>query len=173
MPTTFRKVMLLPWALLALTACAAPQAKVHPNLTDQPTAGQAPVQRGEAQVAEGRIYRFKFSSGSGVPDPALAQVTAQLEPGGKVLVITLPGAPAWRLPFKSRDRSQWQGDCTTMDGSTLCEVADLVTEEAQPLILAGQTFSKPVVKVKCSPGRIVLSEGKPEGELSIVLDLEA
>jgi hypothetical protein len=170
-----RTALALPWTLLLLTSCVAvlttdPPAAAAPAQT---TATRHPGQVHEARVTAGQAYHC--TAHLGFQDEAhhatLRRVTALLEPGRTTLVLTLPDGDPKAFRFAPRPRSQWQGDCATMRGSVLCEVADLIPVNGHPLVLSGRTFSKPVLKMKCSSTRMVLSEGQPDAEPCLILDL--
>jgi hypothetical protein len=177
-----RTALALPWALLLLTSCVAvlttdPPVAAGPArpaaAPAHPIAGGQPEPTYDARVTAGQIYHCsgQFGFRDEASHATLRRVTALLEPGRTTLVLTLPDGVPKAFRFAPRPRSQWQGDCATMRGSVLCEVADLVPVNGHPLVLGGRTFSQPVIKMKCSSSRMVLSEGKADAEPCLILDL--
>ncbi len=156
--TLQRRAALIGCVVLALlTGCGEQQRN------DSPVASRTAV------MSEG-TYRVAYGSGYPAADEArLLAVTARLDRGAKQLVFTMADGSRQTLTFSPRPANQWQGDCATMDGYVLDEVADL---SPAPLRLESMTFATPLVYAKCGPRRMILARGVADEAFSLVFDLQ-
>ena len=125
----------------------------------------------KAQLAAG-MYKVSFGFNYATADEQkILAITADLDRTGQQLVFTMQDGTKRTLVFTSRDESQWNPDCYTMNSHILCEVADLAPA---PLQLESMTFDTPLVYAKCSPSRMVLSSslhGEDPSLPSLVFDI--
>jgi len=106
-----------------------------------------------------------------VDEQKILAITANLDRPSQQLVFTMQDGTKRTLSFTPRNESQWKGDCATMDGYVLDEVADLTPVSLQ---LESMTFSTPIASAKCSPNRMILSVTTSESDSSspvLVFDL--
>jgi hypothetical protein len=130
------------WGCGVLLACVAnpwsDEETVHPE-----------------SLAEGT---YGVAYGQGLPaadEAALLAVTAKLDRTAGQLVFTMADGSQQTLAFAPRPIEQWQGDCATMSGHALDEVADL---SPAPLRLESLSFATPLVFAKCGPARMILAD---------------